>query len=106
MESKTYNMCNIEKHIKKLYKKNSECKEFNRTRGLDLYYGNYDEISQQQRINYGKNGEKVFLQKQNNGCMQFEDLVRSYVELKNKLKAVEEILKVTINDSKNKKKIL
>ena len=44
-----------------------------------------------------KNREKIILQKQNNRCIQFRDLVISYVELENKLKALEE--KVTKNDS-------
>ena len=41
--------------------------------------------------------EKLLLQKQNNGWIQFRDLVRCYVELEIKLKAMEE--KFLIRDS-------
>ena len=41
--------------------------------------------------------EKILLQKQNNRWIQFGDLVRSYVELENTLKSMEE--KFLINDS-------
>ena len=41
----------------------------------------------------------MLLQKQNNRCIQFRDLVISYVELENRLKALEG--KVKLNDSKN-----
>ena len=51
------------------------------------------------RIYYEKNREKILLQKQNNICIQFRDLVISYVELENRLKALEENLK---NVSENK----
>ena len=43
--------------------------------------------------------KKILLQKQNNRCIQFTDLVISYVELENRLKTVEENLK---NVSENK----
>ena len=42
-------ICNFEIHIKNFYKKYSECKDCNRTRGLKRYYGNEDEISNQQK---------------------------------------------------------
>ena len=37
--------------------------------------------------------KKILLQKQDNRSIQFRDLVISYVELQNKLKALEEKLK-------------
>ena len=43
-----------------------------------------------------KNREKILLQKQNNRSIQFRDLVVSYVELENRLKALEEKLKLII----------
>ena len=43
-----------------------------------------------------KNGQK-FLQKQNNRYKNYKELFRSYVEIENKLKMMEENLK--INDS-------
>ena len=92
-----YTMCNIEKHINNFYKKYSECKDCNRTRGLKRYYENKKKLSNQQKIYYEKNREKILLRKQNNRGVQFRDLVISYVELENRLKAMEEKLK--INDS-------
>ena len=90
-------MCNIEKHIKNFLKKYSECKYCNRARGLERYYENKDKISKQQKIYHEKNREKILLQKQNNECVQFRDLVRSYVELENILKSLEENLKKRLN---------
>ena len=37
-----------------------------------------------------KTEKKILLQKQNNRWLQFEDLVKSYVELENRLKTIEE----------------
>ena len=100
MDTKMCSMCNIEKHINNFYKKYSECREWNRARGLKRYYENKDTISNQQQIYYEKNREKILLQKKNNRCIQFRDLVISYVELENRLKATEEKLKnLSINDS-------
>ena len=95
METKFCTMCNIEKHINDFYKKYSECRDCNRTRGLKRYYENKDKISNQQKIYYEKNREKILLQKQNNRGIQFRDLVISYVEIQNKLKALEEKLKIS-----------
>ena len=36
------------------------------------------------------NTDKILLQKQNNGSIQIKDSVRSYVEIENRLKALEE----------------
>ena len=47
MESKTCTMCKIENHINNFHKKFSECKDCNRARGLERYYGNKDETSKQ-----------------------------------------------------------
>ena len=44
-----------------------------------------------------KTEKKIYLQKQNNRWLQFEDLVKSYVELENRLKTIEE--KFLISDS-------
>ena len=87
MDTKICSMCNIEKHINNFYKKYSECRACNRARGLKRYYDNKDKISNQQKIYYEKNREKILLQKQNNRSTQFRDLVVSYVELENRLKA-------------------
>ena len=100
MDTKKCSMCNIEKHINNFHQKYSECRGCNRTRGLKRYYENKDRISNQQKIYYEKNREKIFLQKQNNRSIQFRDLVISYFELENRLKAREEKLKnLSINDS-------
>ena len=97
MKTKMCTICNIEKDINNFYKKFSECIDCNRTRGLKRYYENKDKISNQQKICYEKNREKILLQKQNNRGVQFRDLVISYVELENRLKAFEE--KFKINES-------
>ena len=101
MDTKMCTICNIEKHINNFYKKYTECIDCNRARGLKRYYENKDKISKQQKIYYEKNREKRLLQKQNNRCIQFRDLVISYIELENRLKALEEKLNVykNINDS-------
>ena len=104
METKICTMCNIEKDINNFCKKYSECRDCNRTRGSKRYYENKDKTSNQQKIYYEKNREKILLQKQNNRGIQFRDLVISYVELENKLKALEE--KFNINDSEKHLKIL
>ena len=94
MDTKMFTMCNEEKHINNFYKKFSECRDCNRTRGLKRYYENKDKISNQQKVYYEKNREKIFSLKQNNRCIQFRDLVISYVELENRLKAMGEKLKI------------
>ena len=101
MVSKICTQCNIEKDINNFYKKYSECIDCNRARGLKRYYENKDKISNQQKVYYEKNREKILLQKQNNRSIQFRDLVISYIELENRLKILEEKLNVykNINDS-------
>ena len=100
MGSKICTQCNIEKHINNFYRKYSECKDCNIKRGVKRYYDNKDKISMQQKIYYEKNRDKL-LQKQNDYSKKrstdYKELQRSYVELENKLKALEEILK--INDT-------
>ena len=98
MDTKTCTMYNIEKHFNNFYKKYTECIDCNRARGLKRYYENKDKISNQQKVYYEKNREKILIQKQNNRCIQFRDLVISYVELENRLKATEEKLKNLKNE--------
>ena len=93
MESKTCTICKIKKDIRNFYKRYSECRDCNRARGLKRYYENKDKISNQQKIYYEENRDRILLQKQNNKCIQFTDLVISYVELENRLKALEKKLK-------------
>ena len=101
MDTKICTICTIEKDINNFYKKYTECIDCNRARGLKRYYENKDKISNQQKVYYEKNREKILLQKQNNRSIQFRDLVISYVELENRLKTLEEKLNVykNINDS-------
>ena len=100
MESKSCTQCNIEKHINNFYKKYSECKDCNIKRGVKRYFDNKNKISMQQKIYCEKNRDKL-LQKQNDYSKKrstdYKELQRSYVELENKLKAMEEILK--LNDT-------
>ena len=100
MDNKTCTACKNEKHINNFYRKCSECKDCNIKRGVKRCYNNKDRISIQQRIYYEKNRDKS-LQKQNvynkKRSSDYEELHRSYVELQNKLKALEE--KVELNDS-------
>ena len=103
MENKICTVCKIEKHINNFYRKYSECKDCNIKIGVKRYHNNKDKISIQQKIYYEKNREKL-LQKQNHyrnkRNTEFEDLVRSYAELENRLKTTEEELKnLSINDS-------
>ena len=95
MESKTCTICKIERHINNFYKQYSECRDCNRTRGLKRNYEKKDKTSNQQKIYYGKNRDRIFLQKQNNECIQFRGLVVSYVELEDRIKALEERVKKT-----------
>ena len=92
MYTKTCTMFNIEKHIDIFYKKYSECRDFNRARGLKRYYENKGKISNQQKIYNEKNRDRILLQKQNSTSIQFRGLVVSYVVLENRLKAMEEKL--------------
>ena len=94
MDTKMCTICNIEKHINNFYKTYTECIDCNRERGLKRYYENKDKISNQQKIYYEKNREKILLQKQNNRSIQIRDLIVSYIELENRLKALEEKLKL------------
>ena len=96
MESKICTQCNIEKYINNFYKKYSECKDCNIKRGVKRYYDNKNKISMQQKIYYEKNREKL-LEKQNHYSKKrstdYKELKRSYVELQNKLKTLEEKFK-------------
>ena len=96
MDNKICTQCNIEKDINNFYKKYSECKDCNIKRGVKRYYDNKDKISNQQKIYYERNKDKL-LQKQNNynkkRSTDYKELHRSYVELQNRLKALEEKVK-------------
>ena len=93
MNTKMCTICNNEKDINNFYRKESECRECNRARGLKRFYENKDKISNQRKIYYEKNRGKILLQKQYKTCIQIRDLVISYVELENRLKALEQKLK-------------
>ena len=82
-------MCRIEKIINSFYKKYSECKDCNRAGGLERYTENKVKISKQQKKFFEKNTDKL-LQKQNNRYLNFKEIRRSYVELQNRLKALED----------------
>ena len=100
MDSKICVVCNIEKSIDNFYNKYRECKPCNIKRSMKRYNENKDKISTQQKIYYEKNRDKL-LQKQNDynkkRSTDYKELQRSYNELQNKLKSLEEIIK--INDA-------
>ena len=50
MDTKTCTICNNEKDINNFYKKDTECIDCNRARGLKRYYENKDKISNQQKV--------------------------------------------------------
>ena len=58
-------MCTIEKHIEDFYNKYTDCEDGNAKRSLKRYYENKDEISNQRKLSYDKNTDKL-LQKQKN----------------------------------------
>ena len=100
MENTTCTVCNTGKHINNFYKRSSECKDCIIKRGVERYFNRKDKIPIQQNLYFEKIREKL-LQKQNDYRKKrntdFEELLRSYAELGNRLKAMEENFK--INDS-------
>ena len=86
MDTKTCSVCKMEKHINTFYKRYTEYKVCNRTRGLNHYFDNKDKTSNKQKIHNEKNREKIILQKQSKRCKQFRDLVISHDELENRIK--------------------
>ena len=96
MDSKFCTRCNIEKSIEDFYNKYTECKVCNSNRSSKRYHEKKDKISNQQKLYHEKNRDKL-LQKQNNKYINCKELVKSYAELENKLKALEE--KMKINES-------
>ena len=82
-------MCNIGKHIKRLKNFFAEFRNCKSKRGLKLYYDNEDEMSNERKIYYENNKDKL-LQKQTDRFIHFKELARTYVELGNRVKALEE----------------
>ena len=74
METNTCSMGNTEKHIEDFSENYAQCRYCNTKRAIKRYYNKKDKILQQQKEKY----------------MHLKDLVESYVELQNKLKALEE----------------
>ena len=91
-------MCNIETKFEYFHKNFRECKNCNSKRRLKPYYKNKHKISNQQETSFKKNREHL-LQKQNKRYIIFKELLRSYVALENRIKALEESF--STNDSKN-----
>ena len=88
MESKICTQSNIEKHIENFNRKFRECKDCNGERSLKGYYGDKDKKSNQREVDYEENRDKLF-QKQNDRCIHFKELLRSYVDQENRLKVME-----------------
>ena len=91
-------MCNNEKHFEDFYIKYSDCKSCNSKKALECYYANKDKISNQRRKYLEKNEIKPS-QKQNDRYIHFKELLRSYVDLEHKLKALDE--NFSINDTES-----
>ena len=89
MDSKVYVVCNIEKSIDNFYNKYRECKQCNIKRSTKRYYENKNKISNQQKIYYEKNRDKLLKNQNDYNKKRSTD----YKELQNKLKALEEKLK-------------
>ena len=89
-------VCKIEKSFNNFYNKYRECKQCNIKRSTRRYYENKDKMSMQQKIYYEKKRDKL-LRKQNEYRNErntdYKDLVKSYDEVQNKLKTLEEKLK-------------
>ena len=98
MEQKICTRCYVEKNIDDFYNKYTEWIFCNSNRSSKRYYEKKDKLSNQRKLFYEKNREKR-LQTQNNRYINFKELLRSYAELENRLKAMEENFK--INDSDN-----
>ena len=90
MDTKTCTMCNIEKHMNIFYRKKPRLQRLQFSGGLVRFYEHKDKISNKKKIYYEKNIDKILLQKQNNRRIQLRDLFRSYVELENRIKSLEE----------------
>ena len=63
LESKNCTQCNIEKHINKVYRKYSVCKDCNSKRQLKRYEESKAKISIQQKNYYEKNRENYYRNK-------------------------------------------
>ena len=82
-------MCNNEKNIINFYKKYTECRDCKSKRSTKRYYASEDILSNQQKVYFEKNRNRL-LQKQNENYMHFKILLRNYGELENRLKALED----------------
>ena len=92
MGRKICTRCNMEPNTEGFYNKDTECKFFNSKRSLKCYYDKKEKLSNQTKYNEKKT-------KKTDGYTINKEILRSYVELENKLKALEE--KVKISDSEN-----
>ena len=95
MENKTCTVRKIEKDINNFYKNYPGCKDCNIKRDVKRYFDNKDKISIQQKTYY----EKIEINYYKNKTItetketQYKELFNPYVELQNKLKALEEKVK-------------
>ena len=92
METKICVVCNIEKSNDNFYNKYRDCKQCNIKRSTKRYYDNKDEISNQQKLYYEKNRDKL-LQKQND---YNKGRCTDYKKLQNKLKTLEQKLGIKL----------
>ena len=66
MDTKKCTMCNIEKHINSFYRKYSECRDCNRTRGVNDIMKIKIKYQINKKYIMKKNRGRILLQKQNN----------------------------------------
>ena len=101
MERKICTHCNIEKNIEGFYNKYTYCKSCKSCRSLKRYYENKDNLSSQRKLYYERKRNKL-IQKQKSRYTNYKELHRSYIEIQDKYKKLEENFK--LNDSEKHQK--
>ena len=96
MDSKVCVVCNIEKSVDNFYNKYRECKQCNIKRSMKGYYKNKDNLSNQRKLYYEKNRDKLLAKSklnQQNRNYDRKIYKQQVEELNKKLKSLEEKLK-------------